>query len=418
MEPRADHEQGAASPIGEQPRRFRRSSDRQLGGVAKGMADYVGIDPLFLRIGFVVLAFASGLGLFAYLAAWLLIPDDSDTDDRPLALTGHLPALVAGFGVLVLGSIALTSGFSLDLDVLVPVTMVVLGLWVLNQRRDPQTASVPFAGPAARGLASAPPADPHLTPPPPSPPPPPATPSPPAGEPVDPTTPLPSAAGVPPLPPAPGWAQLHPERPGSPASHEPPGPPIVSITMAAAVVVIGALLVMRNLGGVDVDAGLYLGGVLAVVGAGIVVSAFTRRALVLFPLAAVLTILLAVAPLIDTTATGGVGARDLRVTEADLESSYTLGAGELRVDFRDLELTADRRVEVAVGAGYAEIRLPGDLPVRVEATSRFGYVEVLGVVEEGVGSTVTVVDGPDDPQGGTLTLVPSVTFGYVEVSRG
>ncbi|MEL7155077.1 MAG: LiaF domain-containing protein, partial [Actinomycetota bacterium] len=187
---------------------------------------------------------------------------------------------------------------------------------------------------------------------------------------------------------------------------------------AAAVGVLGGLLVLRNLGGVDVDAGLFLGGVLAVVGAGIVVSAFTRRALILFPIAAVLTFLLAFSPLIDTTATGGVGARDLRVRAEDLQSSYSLGAGELLIDLRQLELAEDRRVEVSVGAGYTEIRLPADLPVRVEAASRFGYVEVLGVVEEGVGSEVTVVGEPDDPQPGTLTLVPSVTFGYVEVTRG
>jgi phage shock protein PspC (stress-responsive transcriptional regulator) len=51
-----------------------------LGGVASGVADYFGIDPTLVRIGFVVLTFVSaGLAVPLYLAGWLLIPDE-DTD--------------------------------------------------------------------------------------------------------------------------------------------------------------------------------------------------------------------------------------------------------------------------------------------------------------------------------------------------
>jgi len=47
-----------------------------LGGVAAGLADYFGIDPLLVRIGFVVMALVGGVAVPLYLAGWLLIPDE------------------------------------------------------------------------------------------------------------------------------------------------------------------------------------------------------------------------------------------------------------------------------------------------------------------------------------------------------
>jgi phage shock protein PspC (stress-responsive transcriptional regulator) len=60
------------------PRVLRRSTHhRILGGVAAGIAEYLGIDPAIVRIAFVVLAFLGGSGLLLYAAGWLLIPADS-----------------------------------------------------------------------------------------------------------------------------------------------------------------------------------------------------------------------------------------------------------------------------------------------------------------------------------------------------
>lgn len=49
---------------------------RMIAGVAGGMADYFDIDPTIVRIGFVVLAFMGGLAIPAYIAGWVLIPDE------------------------------------------------------------------------------------------------------------------------------------------------------------------------------------------------------------------------------------------------------------------------------------------------------------------------------------------------------
>jgi phage shock protein C len=64
------------------PRRLTRSStDKKLGGVAAGLADYFNLDPLLVRVGFVVTTLLSGAGLIAYLALLAFAP----RDDAPTA---------------------------------------------------------------------------------------------------------------------------------------------------------------------------------------------------------------------------------------------------------------------------------------------------------------------------------------------
>jgi phage shock protein PspC (stress-responsive transcriptional regulator) len=53
--------------------------NRVVGGVAAGLADYLDIDPVVVRIAFVVLTVLGGSGILLYAAGWLLIPAD-DTD--------------------------------------------------------------------------------------------------------------------------------------------------------------------------------------------------------------------------------------------------------------------------------------------------------------------------------------------------
>jgi phage shock protein C len=51
----------------------RSETDKRLGGVAGGIAEYFGIDPTLTRIGFVVAAFM-GWGLIAYVVLWIVLP--------------------------------------------------------------------------------------------------------------------------------------------------------------------------------------------------------------------------------------------------------------------------------------------------------------------------------------------------------
>jgi phage shock protein PspC (stress-responsive transcriptional regulator) len=55
---------------------YRPAHDRMLAGVASGLARYLGVDVLLVRIALVVLVFVGGIGLPLYLASWLLIPEE------------------------------------------------------------------------------------------------------------------------------------------------------------------------------------------------------------------------------------------------------------------------------------------------------------------------------------------------------
>jgi phage shock protein C len=57
-------------------RLVRSRGDRVIAGVAGGLAATFNIDPLFVRLGFVALAFFNGLGILVYLALWLLTPNE------------------------------------------------------------------------------------------------------------------------------------------------------------------------------------------------------------------------------------------------------------------------------------------------------------------------------------------------------
>ncbi len=61
----------------QQIKRLTRSrSDRYLGGVAGGLGDYFGIDPVVFRVLFAALTLAGASGIALYLIAWLVVPDE------------------------------------------------------------------------------------------------------------------------------------------------------------------------------------------------------------------------------------------------------------------------------------------------------------------------------------------------------
>jgi phage shock protein PspC (stress-responsive transcriptional regulator) len=86
------------------PRRLTRSStDRMIGGVAGGLGRHLNIDPLALRITFVILVFAGGLGIVAYLLCLLFVP--SDDPDAPPVQWGLARTL--GAGLLAVAALAI-----------------------------------------------------------------------------------------------------------------------------------------------------------------------------------------------------------------------------------------------------------------------------------------------------------------------
>ncbi len=57
-------------------RLYRSTRDRVLGGVCAGLGNYFNIDPVLVRVAWVLAFFAAGVGFLAYIIAWIIIPAD------------------------------------------------------------------------------------------------------------------------------------------------------------------------------------------------------------------------------------------------------------------------------------------------------------------------------------------------------
>ncbi|MFA5184409.1 MAG: DUF2807 domain-containing protein [Patescibacteria group bacterium] len=68
-------------------RLYRDPDDVIIAGVASGIAAYFGIDPVFVRLIFIILVFANGLGVLAYLIFWIAMPKAA-TNAQKLEMRG------------------------------------------------------------------------------------------------------------------------------------------------------------------------------------------------------------------------------------------------------------------------------------------------------------------------------------------
>jgi phage shock protein PspC (stress-responsive transcriptional regulator) len=99
--------------MGDNRRLTRSLTDRVFGGVCGGIAVYTGINPLWLRLLFVLLApTTSGFGLLIYVVLWLTMPVETLDDLLPLAPAGAAPPRPRGSstGQLALGLAAVAAG--------------------------------------------------------------------------------------------------------------------------------------------------------------------------------------------------------------------------------------------------------------------------------------------------------------------
>ena len=53
---------------------------RMLAGVCGGIAKYFDIDPVIIRLLWIAFTFVYGIGLFVYIAAWILIPEEGEEE--------------------------------------------------------------------------------------------------------------------------------------------------------------------------------------------------------------------------------------------------------------------------------------------------------------------------------------------------
>jgi phage shock protein PspC (stress-responsive transcriptional regulator) len=131
---------------------LRRSrSDRMIAGVCGGLGSYFDVNPVFYRVGFVVLTFLGGAGILIYAASALVIPNEGERESivsdvlhnhrqRPVALVGLVLAAIAGIALLSHISIRFHS------DTFWIVVLVLGGVLLWSQRRT-SAAAAPTAAP-------------------------------------------------------------------------------------------------------------------------------------------------------------------------------------------------------------------------------------------------------------------------------
>jgi len=139
-----------------EPKRLYRSrSNKMIGGVCGGLAEYFEIDATILRVIFVLLAFAKGIGIFLYLIALIIVPTNvEDKPNQTKSRTGGTTAsIVIGIILILIGLHFLAESvgpfyfwphywfihwpWEVDWDLLWPVLLILVGvLYIVHTSRS------------------------------------------------------------------------------------------------------------------------------------------------------------------------------------------------------------------------------------------------------------------------------------------
>ena len=69
----------AASPTMRDKRLYRQQKDKMIGGVCTGLGEYFEIDPVIVRVLFVIAFFFGTMGFWLYIILWIIIPQAPKT---------------------------------------------------------------------------------------------------------------------------------------------------------------------------------------------------------------------------------------------------------------------------------------------------------------------------------------------------
>jgi phage shock protein PspC (stress-responsive transcriptional regulator) len=182
------------------------------------------------------------------------------------------------------------------------------------------------------------------------------------------------------------------------------------------------LLVVAGVGfvavaiGAAVGGGAVIAGLVIAIGAALAVSAFVGGARWLVIPALVMAIPLGFVAASGIDVKGGIGDRDYRPTSvSELRNGYKLGAGQLRLDLRSVDLPAGRTpLKLHMGVGSVRVLVPPDVCVASNVRVGAGYARVLDRDSAGVD-----VDWRNSPLEGAgtkrLVIAGNVGIGELQV---
>lgn len=330
-------------------RMFRRAGeDRYVAGVAAGIAHALEVDPLYVRIAIAVGIALAPLWAVAYAVLWLIVPTEGS--DRSVLRSYREPAArrtIFAAVALGIGAIALapdlgrggSSGLQIGL-VLVAAGIALLARGAREDSGEPPAPRPPTAEVAATAVAPAP------------------------------------------AEPRPRWLgarrALRSPRVRTPRAPR-PRPFLAPIGLSVVVLVIGIAAALDQTDDSSVSPGAVTSICMLVVGATLVLSAWWGRARGLVLVGIALLPFWIGFSLVNIPRFDGSGDRTYRpLSRADLEPSYTLGFGSLRLDLGELPLERGERVAVDVGvtAGRAVVEVPADAVLLLTGRAGLGDVQV------------------------------------------
>lgn len=383
----------APPPPPPRPPLRRRTDDRIVAGVASGLAVHLNVDPAVVRIGFVVLLFAGGIGLPLYIAAWLLIPEADQHETAAHALVRSKgPGFWIGIGILVLVALAVSESLAFGQNGWWPLVLIAAGIALWRVGQNPGAPEPPRSAPDGTPVATA-----HMS-------------TQETAMPTSPTDTLPATRR-------------------EPVDFTPPPLPsrnpslLARVTVALALIAAGVTVLLDGAGVVEAHLGHVLASSLVVIGLGLVLGAWFGRARSLLVPGLLLAPLVVVASLFQATAVpweAGFGERTIEVdTVAELEPQYRLAAGELTVRLDRLPRDAGEvEVRVEVGAGQINVRVPSDATVRLRARTNAGELQLFDRTVNGVGDLDETIVREGDPGAPTIVLDLRAGVGQIVVHPG
>lgn len=387
--------QAPAQPAGAGPveKRLTRSrSRRMLAGVAGGLGEYFGVDPILFRLAFAFLALLGGAGVALYIAAWVLIPEEGAVESlgeaglaRATRYAGEedlswiwITALVIG-GIIVISNLG-RMGFS-EGAWFWAALLIAAGVWLYRQdtgRRETSPADPPAPAAVAGSGAAASSAHPAAS--------------------TDATIP-----------------SYRTPRPTAPK--KPPPSKLGRYTFALTLVTLGLVAMLDNTGALDVDGSEYAAVALTVVGAGLLVASVAGRArgLILWGLLLVPVVLIGSDVTIPLS--GGMGERNYHPrTAGELAGTHELFAGQLSFDLTDMQWGEDPvEIEADVFMGQIQVLVPDGVDVHLDGHVQMGAIELFGLNRSGTDVGLNRMEG----SGGRSRLVldAEVFMGEVTVNR-